>query len=93
MIPRDELQQLPVHGPSLIANTLWGRRTTTTPATITLSLVSGAESDSKLWRLLSFLLVPMAGASGGALYCLTADQLRHVGSTEKLLAGFISLLF
>jgi hypothetical protein len=35
----------------------------------------------------------MAGASGGALYCLTADQLRHVGSTEKLLAGFISLLF
>lgn len=67
MTSQDVLQQLPVQGPFLKANILWETRITTVPATISMAHARDAEAESKVWRLLSFLLASLAGAAGGTL--------------------------
>ena len=89
---QSEINQPPVPETVFQAEPLWSTRTAASRFLSPLTRVSDTKLVTVLWRLLSLLLVPLAGALGGVLYSLT-DQMRQVGIPEKLLENLISLLF
>jgi len=92
MTTTNKLTRQPVHAASIGKRMLQGA---SIAFLLIAFLLSGAgEPDPswpKLWMLRPLLIVPAAGALGGAFYYFM-DHLRHQGRWKKTLAIFISLI-
>ena len=89
MTQQNELSNYPV---SLIKKMVVGAAIGLT--LITIFLLSVGEYNPawpKLWMIRPLIIVPLAGAVGGAIYHYM-DGLRYQGGWKKILANFLSLL-
>ena len=92
MTKRNHLTTSPIHPASLVKPMLLGAGIALTVITIFLLGVREPNPEwGKLWMLRPLIIVPLAGAMGGAFFFLM-DYQRQRGNWSKILTYLLSLI-